>query len=189
MPWSLQWCSTHSFLPHTLTQKTNLLLALGEYPWADLPAVGSSFAASPEAVVRQLRHSPVTSLRSAAIWCWRRWGQTDDPAEPRTLDSESNWYSDVNGHEMILVDTRHNAEPFEMDSYLSEPGASWDERKHLKWIQRRFAVCAFETTVEQFQQFVASKPDTPFAFRGDIETQVPVTRQLAVGCRILQLAQ
>ena len=77
---------------------------------------------------------------------------------------------------MILVDTRQDAEPFQMGSHLSEPGASWDERRHLKRIGRRFAVSAYETTVEQFRRFVSDRPQTSFSFRGDERDEEPVVR-------------
>ena len=162
--------------------QAGVLLALGNY--ADLP---SSTKAQLAPLLKQFQNSPEASLRAAVVWC----NQQLRILEPESIAGELNnldagtpvpdergpsWWRSCNSHLMLVVETREAEKPFTMGCLLSEPGSTWDERRHTKWIRRRFALCDKETTIEQFQRFLDANPETPFIFNGKEHPQAPVTR-------------
>ena len=162
--------------------QAGVVLALGNFL-----ELSASTRAKLAPLLRQYLDSPEASLRAAASWCNQNLQLLAPEATSGDLDSlaagtpvpdeqGAGWWRSCNSHLMLVVETREAEKPFTMGCLLSEPGSTWDERRHTKWIRRRFALCDKETTIEQFQRFLAANPETPFIFNGTEHPQSPVTR-------------
>ena len=140
--------------------RRSLLLALGEY---SLDTINAAQRESVVSTVSQLHaQDPDAGIHAAAAWCLDQWQSADDErAKPEASSAAEgrNWFTSEQGHSMVIIDLSDQPTPFLMGSYRGEPGTSWDERIHNKWIRRRFAIGAHEVTVGQFTRFVEDTPD------------------------------
>lgn len=157
--------------------RRSLLLALGEYPMDAIPAERRESLIGSVAELHGRDRD--AGAHSAAAWCLKQWkaeaaGQVG--AGVGAPGEDRDWFVTAEGHEMVAVDLSNQTEPFLMGSYWGEPGSSWDERVHSKWIKRRFAIGAHEVTVGQFAEFVKQTPEASFALRPDEPDDVAQTR-------------
>jgi len=166
-----------------LSIRRSLLLALGEYPLTAIPDGKRSSLV--DSVQRLHARDPDSGVHAAAAWCLKQWQAAIDrvavadsvaPAEAPGPTDGRDWFVTPAGHEMVVVDLLDESEPFLMGSYTGEPGASWDERIHSKWIKRRFAIGAHEVTVGQFAEFVRQDPESSFALRAGESAEIAQTR-------------
>lgn len=105
-------------------------------------------------------------LRSAALWCLRRWGvtwQEEIPGQTEHADMSRDWHVNSLGQTMVTISL---VVEFRMGSPSSEAFRGDSERQYWTRIGRSFSIAATETTVDQFQQFL-DDPSTPEKVRDD----------------------
>lgn len=103
--------------------------------------------------------NPDPGIHAAAEWTLRRFQRSADLArielqlKNNPPQSERQWYMTREGHTLVVVPgpTR-----FQMGADANEPGQNG--LKHEELIRRSFSIASKETSVEQFQRFLAGNP-------------------------------
>jgi serine/threonine protein kinase/formylglycine-generating enzyme required for sulfatase activity/tetratricopeptide (TPR) repeat protein len=135
----------------TDTTRRNVLRILGSYPasavadedrhYVDLQT--QNYAAQ----------ATDAGVQSAAIWLRQCWNLPPaSGAAIRLEDSHPNWYRTSQGHTMVTLDMRR---PTLIGSPAHEPDRELSERLHWVQIGRRASIASTETTVRQFDEFLA----------------------------------
>ena len=140
------------------------ILALGEFDSHELGPKRSNLIT--ETLSQLQAEHPDSGVYSACDWALRRLGVSGRQVALVEPDKERNWFTTSERHIMAVLDPNSDPQPFLMGSPFAERGASWDERRHNKWIRRRFAIATCETTVDQFERFLAESPEAAFV-RGE----------------------
>lgn len=154
-----------------------LILAIGEFIDAD--RFTGDRQRTTELLVRLFKNDQDAGIHAAAEWTLRQIGASDEIKRVRDSlatgqpEGNRNWYTTRHGsHDMVLIESCGR---FLMGSPVDEndrfQGPSGDnERRHLREINRHFAIGSHEVTVEQFQLFrpnhtfarqIAREPDAP----------------------------
>ncbi len=152
--------------------QAGLLLTLGSYRNANSGADATSPAVvtAKERIAKFVRH-PNAGIHAAALWAAQQWsGEPPDlgiPVPDKNLrNKEGDWLVGPNGHTLAILGPAQ----FSMGSPRIEKGRVGVVRngeneldfewKHLRRIERRFAISLHETTFEQWQEcprFTSSK--------------------------------
>ena len=143
-----------------------LLLTAGEIIGDSQPterSVDLKRRATSDLVVNQLtelyQSNPDPGIHAAAEWTLRRFQRSADLArvdlqlKSSPPLSDRQWYMTGEGHTLVVVPgpTR-----FQMGADANEPGRN--ALKHEELIRRSFSIANKETSVEQFQRFLAGNP-------------------------------
>jgi len=109
---------------------------------------------------RIYRDDPDAGMHAAAEWTLRRYGRLPKWPAARYSPAESRggarqWYVTPVGQTMAIIP---GGARFAMGSSVDEVGRGDDEQLHMRQIARSFSIATKETTVEQFQQFLADNP-------------------------------
>lgn len=94
-------------------------------------------------------------VQSAATWLRRRWNLADQAvsAASKKHATHQNWYRESHGHTMVVLDLR---QPVLMGSAANDPErVANSERQHWVQVGRKVAIASAETTVRQFEDFLA----------------------------------
>lgn len=131
---------------HATTERQAWILILGA---SDEVMEDATIRAHCIAQVSALLDIDHSSIRSAALWCLRRWdaGLTESPG-PDTVTSE---LLTTTGQRLLVVSP---PEQFLMGSPAWEPGRGDQETRFWTQIPRTYALAARETTLGEFQKFV-----------------------------------
>lgn len=129
----------------------SILLGLGGFSRPEQADDGNSLRGTLERLART--HSD-PGLRSAAEWCYRRWGYPELPRAtgPQPAPTSKKWIHDPLGRRMIRV-TFHD--PFLMGAVPGEPGKGESETRHWARVDYDYLLGECEVTVEDFQKFLA----------------------------------
>jgi serine/threonine protein kinase/formylglycine-generating enzyme required for sulfatase activity len=144
--------------PH-VSERRALLLALGAYPQAQLPA-GARQALIPT-LLRDYREHPDPGLHAAAEWLLRRWGhdrelrRVEDGLRGQPAGNRG-WYVNKQGQTLAIV---RGHKEFLMGSPADEPDRTRFETLHRRRIPRSFAIATKAVTVAQFQRFLKDHPE------------------------------
>jgi formylglycine-generating enzyme required for sulfatase activity len=149
-----------------------LILSLGDYAEADLPA--NDRASLLAELVESYRSDPDPGVHSSIDWLLRQWNQGDRlSAIDRDLAGQPArdhlWL--VNNQRQTFALIRGPVE-FLMGSPGTEEGRDSDERRHLRRIDRSYAIATREVTLEEFRRF---KPDQDMERRYYDGTQSPAS--------------
>ncbi len=138
-----------------------LLVSLGGYSSVDQRTRDLLTAPLTEA----FRRHPDSGVHSAIAWLFRQWGDegrvkeiTKDLAAAPP-DADRDWY--VNSELMTMAIFRDPPE-FQMGSPATEPARDGGERRHLRKIERTYAIGATEVTANQFLRYVNSDRNCKF---------------------------
>ena len=140
-----------------------LILSLGEYPLASVPAEIR------RDVVERIRVLYVgdgdPGVHSAIDWLFRRkWDLSreldslEELGRGREVPLDREWFLNAEGVTMAVILVPKPLE-FEMGSAKDEDGSEPDERMHRARLDRSFAVATREVTVAQFDRYLASDPE------------------------------
>jgi serine/threonine protein kinase/formylglycine-generating enzyme required for sulfatase activity len=101
------------------------------------------------------RPASEAGVQMAATWLRRRWNLPAPRIESgqEKSDSPRNWYPTNHGHTMVVLDLR---EPALIGSASNDPDrVANSERQHWVQVGRQVAFASTETTVRQFEEFLA----------------------------------
>jgi formylglycine-generating enzyme required for sulfatase activity len=148
---------------HEVSRRRALVLSLGSYPVAALPA--EARAAWLPRLRQWYRGEPDAGLHGAVEWLLRRWG---DGGEVARMEKElagakagaRQWHINGQGQTLVVV-------PAAAEFWMGSPGAeagrfTTSEPLHRVRIPRSFALATKEVTVEQFLRF---RPEHRYATR------------------------
>ena len=144
--------------------RCGLILALGEFPFADIPQSRSAKLIA--TLENWYRNDPRSAIHGAAGWLLRKWEKTevvtkvDQTALAHDPTGQRDWFVDVvhgefegQPFEDSFTFVVFPAGEFEMGSPASENARSDDETQHHVRLTRPIAVCDRELTVGQWQHF------------------------------------
>lgn len=144
-----------------------LLLAAGEMVADRPPGTESSVDAQrrpiSESMTNQLvdlyLHDPDPGIHAAAEWALHRFRKQNEinnvDAQLRaTSQPDRQWYVAENGHTLVVVPG-----PAQFRMGTASPGTDEEEFLHTQTIRRSFSIASKETTVSQFQKFLAARPE------------------------------
>jgi formylglycine-generating enzyme required for sulfatase activity len=169
--------------PHGAVRQA-VLLAWGEFPTTRLTASEQTEIA--EACRRLFPSDPDGAVHSAAEWLLRK-RNLEVPVRDLPNRSEghgaSDWYVNGQGQTMIVL---RGPFQFHMGSPETEPQRDLIEPRHVREINRSFAISAHEVTVAQYGKFA---PDFDYARDVAEDEACPINRvswpQAAAYCRWL----
>jgi formylglycine-generating enzyme required for sulfatase activity/tRNA A-37 threonylcarbamoyl transferase component Bud32 len=143
-----------------------LILALGEYSAAELPA--SLRASLTPRLLDWYRNDPDPGIHGAIDWLLRHDRQGPNPRElswgqPAALEAADNdlaqqpagdrrWYVSKTGQTLTVI---RGPVEFTMGSPYSEPGRHASETPHQRRIPRSYAIATKKITVAQWRRFLA----------------------------------
>jgi len=142
-----------------------LLLALGEYEPAQIPAADR--AAFGDRLLRLFRDDPNPGVHASVDWLLRqRWGRAADLDRiDRELRGQparkKRWWVDSEG---FTLSVQLESAEFRMGSPPGEPSRLSHEPAHRRRIPRSFAIATRETSVRQFERFLAAHPKLGHAY-------------------------
>ena len=143
--------------------KQAILLCLGEFAVSQISKADRDRFANK--LLRLYSDHPDAGLHASSGWLLRRWGYQERIAETAKQLQVSEqelavaeqpgrrWYINGQGQTYVILD----AGSFLMGSPTSESDRDDIEKLHVRRLDRRFAICNKEVTVEQFQRFKREK--------------------------------
>jgi formylglycine-generating enzyme required for sulfatase activity len=127
------------------------------------------------------RNDPDPGIHAAAEWTLRRYEQEDPIARidhqfksSAAAPGDRQWRLTSEGHTMVVIP---GPQQFLMGAPDAADSPEADERLHSRRILRSFSIASKETTVEQFQRFLANNPQVkhPRPARSDPPPNLPQT--------------
>jgi formylglycine-generating enzyme required for sulfatase activity len=141
-----------------LSQRRALILALGTYGTEVLsPGEREPLTAQ---LIDLYRNDPDSGIHGAAASTLRQWKQQEKLEEmdvqlmKQKDRGDRRWFVNSQGQTFAIIE---GPVEFRMGSPPSEPD-QYSEIPHRRVIPRRFAIAAFEVSVEQYQVFVKENP-------------------------------
>jgi formylglycine-generating enzyme required for sulfatase activity/tRNA A-37 threonylcarbamoyl transferase component Bud32 len=170
-----------------VTIRRALLLALGEFPEAQLPS--SERQKLTPKLLTLYENDPDPGLHGAAEWLLRQWEKTQEihavvemlrvnDQQLRTGEAvdKRQWYVNSQGQTFVILE----AQEFQMGSPKSEPLRNEIEIQHQRRITRTFAIATKEVTNDQYRRFTQTNPDVARSERGDFLSRTGDSPQLDV---------
>jgi formylglycine-generating enzyme required for sulfatase activity/serine/threonine protein kinase len=151
-----------------------LLLSLGEYPSAKVPAPQRQKLVAQ--LVQDYRDDPDPGIHAAIEWLLRQWKDGQLPQLPSQHHPKNapqgtpTWYVNGQGQTLIVLPT---PDAFSMGAPESEPDRGPKETLHQRKIPRSFAIAAQEVTAEQLRRFLKDNPALAKDFAADLEKLGP----------------
>lgn len=131
--------------------RSALIQGIGNYPVEQVESQKEFIAK----MVAQLDHSDA-GVHGSAVWALQRWGRllNQDPKKYAYHD-DRNWFIDERAHTMTVV---RGPVHFQMGSRMRPALHAAVEHRHLRTINRSFAIATREVTWDQFSEFLEVMP-------------------------------